>query len=292
MRFDRLTGASTLILPTWEEPKPGQCVLDPLVLPEGSDPCPFCGDGPGEPLLDEERSSTGWLARAYSNRWPVTPNAHDHELIVVSPRHGESFATLPEAEATAAWALVLRRALAARARGRFPLVTLSHGRVAGSSQPHAHAQVAALPSPLPLHLGEQAACAGNRCVLCAPAGDRLVGEVAGAQVLVPEAPTRDGEQLVVLDHGPVAADALAGGVRAALAGLIHLVGPVAYSLHVDLFSGHPHAHLRPQSSGHGAYELAGLGVCRRTPEDQAAALRLVWAAAAGGVEREQARRVA
>jgi len=290
LRHDRLTGLTSLVVPTWETVKAADPTVIGLELPVGTRPCPFCPE-----QMDRDVSSAGeetarvagadrhraWSSLALQNRWPHTVERDAAEVVILSDLHDAHLGSLDPGEATSALTLLLARADAQRAAGRFPLVFVNHGVNAGSSQPHPHGQVIGLPGQDPGSRAESGALEEGRCVLCEElSAERLVARVDGARIVVPEAPAIDYDQTVVLSgHRRAEPGAVALGIAAALRALFAVLGPVAYNLVVHE-SGHPHVHVTPRTARHSGYELAGIRTCYVAPE--LAAARLATAARATG----------
>ncbi len=134
--------------------------------PEPRGACPFCPGNEHELEAVTEAIGTPWRVRAVANRYPLVsddegepfedPRARRavgaHEVIVESREHDRDLAELREDEALDVLTLyrsrcrALERAPHARAISLFR----NRGRRAGSSQPHPHAQIVALPFVPPL----------------------------------------------------------------------------------------------------------------------------------------------
>ncbi|MDA8290798.1 MAG: hypothetical protein M0Z33_03835 [Actinomycetota bacterium] len=283
LRNDRLTGATSLVVPPWSTAKAANPAVVALELPVGTVPCPFCpvaiDDGTHSAGEETGRVPGGarhplWSSVSLRNRWPQTVAVDAAEVVVLSDVHDAHLGDLDLDEASAAMGLLLRRAESQRRAGRFPLVFVNHGVNAGSSQPHPHGQVVGLPEADPGSRREAEALGAGSCVLCEELpGELTVARVPGATVVVPEAPTVDYDQTVVLDgHGPATARAVAHGVQAALRALYAVTGPVAYNLVVHE-SGHAHVHVVPRTGWHSGYELAGVHTCYVDPAVAAERLR-------------------
>jgi UDPglucose--hexose-1-phosphate uridylyltransferase len=124
----------------------------------GLDACPFC---PGnEHLTPPELYRTGegapdtpgWRVRVVPNLYPIVGGADAgpgatgaHEVVVLSPAHDTSFAQLDAAQAAEVLTVLRDRARHHLAAGRtFVQVVINHGRAAGASIEHPHAQIVAL----------------------------------------------------------------------------------------------------------------------------------------------------
>jgi UDPglucose--hexose-1-phosphate uridylyltransferase len=248
-----------------------------LRLPVGTQPCPFCpGGSPGRDPVELVADGDGsWTSQSFVNRWPASTLPEDHEVVVLSPRHDTHLATMGDQERIAFFSLLSRRAAAMRGRGRYPLVTLNHGRAAGASQPHPHAQILGLPRPSPAETVEGPALAAPSCVLCSvPPLERSVASSPPAAVVVPEAGDGDFDLIVIAaEHGgPFDARFAAWGVHLALNAIYGAIGAVAYNLLVH-FDGHPHVHVTPRVGWKHGWELAGVESCMYLPERQASLLR-------------------
>lgn len=120
--------------------------------------CPFC---PGhERMTPPEVDRTGegapdtpgWRVRVVPNLYPIVgdedagPGATGaHEVAVLSPAHGRSFAQLDETQATEVLTVLRDRARHHLREGRaFVQVVINHGAAAGASIEHPHAQLVAL----------------------------------------------------------------------------------------------------------------------------------------------------
>ena len=126
--------------------------------------CPFChgnedmtppevhrtGEGPAE--------TTGWRVRVVPNLYPIVdaPSTHDaregsvrvtgaHEVVILSPDHDASFGKL-EPEAAVEVLTVIRHRVQEHLTGghRYVQVFMNHGKAAGASIAHPHAQIVAL----------------------------------------------------------------------------------------------------------------------------------------------------
>ncbi|ADV46247.1 galactose-1-phosphate uridylyltransferase [Nitratifractor salsuginis] len=163
LRYDLLHDEYILIAP--------ERLHRPLSLQRAAEPpepalCPFC---PGhEDLTPPEiyalRDSKGWHTRVVPNRYKAvqieTPfEAHRegvnerwggfgaHEIVINTPRHDATLATMSEEEIFD-WLYTVRERVADLSRDQ-RLVQIdcfkNHGLAAGASQPHPHSQILALP---------------------------------------------------------------------------------------------------------------------------------------------------
>jgi UDPglucose--hexose-1-phosphate uridylyltransferase len=126
----------------------------------GPDACPFCPHhehrtppeicrtGPGEP------DTPGWRVRVVPNLYPIVgaPEAGDatgaHEVVVLCPDHGRDLPELDDGQATELFTVLRDRVRVHLADGRaFALAFVNHGRAAGASIEHPHAQIVAPDAP-------------------------------------------------------------------------------------------------------------------------------------------------
>ncbi len=163
---------------------------EPGVVARDARECPFCpGHEARTPpeiwaLRADPDDPTSWQIRVIPNKYPINDS---HELIVETPHHGLDLADLPEAHLVRLLN-VYRARFEARAReGRWRFVALfkNHGRGAGATRVHAHAQLLGLPVVPPLVREElrrarRALARTGRCPYCATlerelqTGERLV----------------------------------------------------------------------------------------------------------------------
>jgi UDPglucose--hexose-1-phosphate uridylyltransferase len=170
---------------------------DATALP---DDCPFC---PGHEHMtppevyrtgDGGPDTPGWRVRVVPNLYPIVGGADAgpgatgaHEVVVLSASHQDSFARLDERQAAEVLTVLRDRARHHLAAGRsFVQVAINHGRAAGASIEHPHAQLVALDFVPP-----------------AVANGVQRFESAGRDLVVADL-ERAGDDLRVLD-GPVAA---------------------------------------------------------------------------------------
>ena len=96
----------------------------------------------------------GWRVRVVPNLYPIvgTPAAGDatgaHEVVILCPDHGRDFANLDDDQATELFVVLRDRVRVHLADGRaFASVFVNHGRAAGASIEHPHAQIVAPDRP-------------------------------------------------------------------------------------------------------------------------------------------------
>ncbi|HYU38680.1 MAG TPA: hypothetical protein VEM59_02435 [Acidimicrobiia bacterium] len=155
---------------------------------ETRDNCPFC---PGHEHMtppevyrtgEGDRDTPGWRVRVVPNLYPIVggtdagPGATGaHEVVVLSPSHENSFAQLDHRQAVEVLTVIRDRSRShLAAEHTFVQIAINHGRAAGASIEHPHAQLVALD-------------------------------------VMPPAVTREVERFETAAHDPVAADLEEGG---------------------------------------------------------------------------------
>ena len=134
--------------------------MRPGGLPEQGARCPFCAGHESDTEASTFEVGSPWRVRSVRNRFPIVRDtvvpidAHNampaegiHEVIVESRTHDADLATMTSSEVHdvfLAWRDRVR-ALAEAPNAKSVLLFRNKGRRAGSSQPHPHAQVIALP---------------------------------------------------------------------------------------------------------------------------------------------------
>src|SRR5579859_7052875 len=168
LRRDPITGR-WVIIAAEQALRPSQFVRQPVRFKGGA--CSFCpgkeANTPPEIMAHRptgERDMPGWNLRVVPNKFPVlmvegeldrqAEGIYDrmngigaHEVIIESPEHEQTWATLPEKSIESALHAFRERSLDLRKDIRFKYVLLfkNHGELAGASQEHVHSQLIALP---------------------------------------------------------------------------------------------------------------------------------------------------
>jgi UDPglucose--hexose-1-phosphate uridylyltransferase len=282
------------------------------------DPCPFC---PGHeeaapPAIETYGPEDAWRVRVVPNRYPAFSGREPmvvrnlgpvfceatasgfHEVLVFTPDHGASWADLDDRQAGTVMAALRDRVEdhAATPGVRYTQAIVNHGREAGASLDHPHAQLLGIPF-VPQELAEEENAFRRfvgGCLLCTAleaeveAGYRSVVE---DDLVVAVCPFWSGvpyELLVIpraheshLDQAKPADVAAVGRALAqVLRRLRAVVGEVAYNV---VFHGQPvrhegpyhwHAHVLPRLTTRAGFEQ-GTGVLINVvpPERAAADLR-------------------
>jgi UDPglucose--hexose-1-phosphate uridylyltransferase len=186
LRRDPFTGRQVWFVPSrigrpsdWVRTAPSAAARD-------AQDCPFCpGHEDQTPpeiwaLRDDPDDPASWQIRVIPNKYPLS---EAHELIIETPQHGLDLADLSEGHL----ALVIeayKRRFEARAReGRWRTIALfkNHGRGAGATRVHPHAQLVGLPFVPPLLRAElsrawQVHRRRGRCLYCETLEHELQGQ--------------------------------------------------------------------------------------------------------------------
>jgi len=201
--------------------------------------CPFCPGG-----LEAPESYT---VRWFTNRWPAfapgepvdvaaaeatgtaaVPSVGAAEVVLFSPDHGESLASLPVAQVRKVVDVWAHRtdALLARPEVEYVLVFENRGREVGATIDHPHGQIYGYPFVPPAPAKEAAVSRARGCAVCAQLtaevreGTRVVTANDHWVAYVPYAARYPyGMHFASRVHLPSIA-ALSGAARDALAGLI------------------------------------------------------------------------
>jgi UDPglucose--hexose-1-phosphate uridylyltransferase len=152
LRDDSLTGVRVIVAPgrsTRPDTFRAQAPLSPAAVAS----CPFCAGNEHETPPEVARTGSGqpdtpgWRVRVVPNKYPIVGEglAGTHEVIVLSPAHNRSFADLDPDAAREVLLVVRDRAATHLMAGcTHAQVFVNHGRAAGASIEHPHAQVLAL----------------------------------------------------------------------------------------------------------------------------------------------------
>jgi UDPglucose--hexose-1-phosphate uridylyltransferase len=299
---DGLTGRWVLLAPE-RSARPHTVAAAPPTVPDAVAGCPFC---PGYEDLTPpevgragggEADTPGWRVRVVPNLYPavggphaVAPATGAHEVVVLSPAHDRSFGQLDDDQAVEVVQML-------RDRTRFHLdaghayvqVIINHGRAAGASIAHPHAQIVAIDfvPPAVTSALERYAAAGSDLVRDDLAEGIPIVERAGTAAWCPHAPAAPYEFRAApiddvgarfdLASDDDAAD-LAVVLRDGLARLLATLGDVPYNLVLHTAVGdapfHWYVEVQPRLTIIAGFEL-GTGVFVNTlpPERAAAELR-------------------
>ncbi len=199
-RIDALTGTLVLVAPHRRgiaPPSPASPGLPDVPRAR----CPFCPghEAEAEPTVARWPDEGAWRARIVGNRYALAGDAVSgltgaHEVVIETPDHDLDLPDYAPAHMAAVLDLVAARiaTLAARPGVAAVLTFRNRGRRAGSSQPHAHAQILAL-DRVPGGTAERDARARRHFV---EAGHTLLGDMLADEL-------RDGRRIVRDEDGVV-----------------------------------------------------------------------------------------
>lgn len=292
-------------------------------------PCPFC---PGHeestlPALETVDSGGSWQMRVIPNLYPAFAGEHNfvvhhvgpvhvvaeatgiHEVFVFTRDHDGGLDRLDDEHAGQMMHALKRRLLDHDADPgvRYTQVIINHGREAGASLAHPHAQILGLPFVPTEILDEERAFArfAGGCVICTTIdaeeipGDRVVfanDDVvcvtpfwSGAPYELLLMPRRHETHLQAADDASLSA--IGRAARDAVAALNTAIGDVAFNLgihsapHEHSGEYHWHVHLWPNLVTQAGFER-GTGVMINVvaPEDAAESLRDVHAEATAAAQ--------
>lgn len=287
-------------------------------------PCPFCpgNEGSSLPALETVGDGGHWEMRVVPNLYPaffgdtgfvvhhvgpvhVTADATGiHEVFVYTPVHDSGLQDLSDHQAAEVMQALKRRLTdhAASTGVRYTQVIVNHGREAGASLAHPHAQILGLPFVPTEMLDEERAFArfAGGCVICTTVeAEEATGErvVFANDDVVAVAPFWSGapyELLLMprrheahLQHADdISLDAMGVAIRDAVGQLNSALGDVSFNLgvhsapHEHAGEYHWHVHLWPNLVTQAGFER-GTGVMINVvdPESAAESLRSVRATA-------------
>jgi len=224
LRKDPVTGR-WVIISTERQKRPNAFQVQPVTA-IGAEHCPFCAGRedltPPEVLAYRHNGSgpntAGWDLRVVPNKFPALKveggleregegmfdrmnGVGAHEVIIETPDHGKTLATMSESEIERVLYAFRDRIqdLKKDRRFRYILIFKNHGAAAGATLEHTHSQLIALPI-VPDFVREEIEgarrhfTAKERCVFCdiikqeVSAGTRVIIENADLIALAPYAP--------------------------------------------------------------------------------------------------------
>lgn len=304
LRVDALTGATVIVAPS-RATRPGDAVrFEPVGRSAPASGCPFCAGHEHETPPEVARRGSGapdtpgWTVRVVPNLYPIVgdgvPGAH--EVVVLSPAHDVGLGALDEDTAVAAFTTLRDRAAHHLESGlRHAQAFVNHGRAAGASIAHPHAQLVsvAFVPPRVDALLDRFARGGD---LVADACD----EVEGTKLVVSDRPTVVWcpsaswspflTRCAHVDAGPrfdLAGDEQVADVARAVArtvgAMTRAIGDVAYNVVIESApAGDPRpfhwwVDVVPRVTVVAGFELGtGLSVNVVLPDAAATALREAW----------------
>ncbi len=247
-------------------------------------------------------NTPGWALRVVANKFPALSREGAHEVIIETPDHDCSLATMPETEVVRFLGACRERMLALKDDGRlrYILVFKNHGAAAGATLAHPHTQILGLPM-VPTAVQEEIdgarahLAAMGQCVFCdtileARAGGRVIQEAADAIAIAPYAPRFAFETWLLPkrhearfeDASPDEDRAMARLLTAVLRRLNDVLDAPAFNLvlHTSPLSAdvadayHWHLEILPALARPGGFEWgSGLHINPTPPEEAASALR-------------------
>lgn len=309
LRFDVWTESWVIVAPDRRSVGSSR----PGGLPAPASRCPFCPGHEADAEAATLEIGDPWRVRVVKNRYPIVLDeaaarssreaniaAGAHEVVIESRNHAADLATLdPEAaiDVLSAWR-ERARALARTPGARAVVIFRNRGRRAGSSQPHPHSQIVALPF-VPPFVARHAEVAtrfrerhGDSLLTHALAEERrrgtgIVRDQSGIVTFCPFASSRAWLTRLAFDDGPKhladlddsrlvrLAPRLVDACRRAL----WASGAEDYNVLVrepplDARDGGLVIDVVPRTGGDAGFELAtGSGVCVVAPEEAAARMR-------------------
>ena len=249
LRTDLLTGEQ-VILATGRAMRPDTFRVHSSPLPAAVAGCPFCAGNEHETPPEVMRvgagqpETPGWLVRVVPNKYPLVGDgvSGSHDVVILSPAHHAGVGDLPGTDVQAAFGALRDRAAFHLANGCvFAQPFVNHGKAAGASIEHPHAQLVALDF-VPARVAA-------RVERFAADGDLVLADIEASPVV------RDGDAVVWCPHGSAtpfatrvaargagprfdqASDAEIAAVAAATHGTVArlqtLLGDIAYNLVVE-----------------------------------------------------------
>jgi UDPglucose--hexose-1-phosphate uridylyltransferase len=219
LRKDPVTGR-WVIISTERQKRPTDFHIETVTIKKGDELCPFCQghEDKTPPEILSYRNGNGWDVRVVPNKYPalrVEGNLDRegeglfdrmngigaHEVIIETPSHDQTLATMTEAAIAKVFWAWRERVLDLKkdTRLRHIVIFKNHGASAGASLEHAHSQLIALPI-VPRELKEELFGAKRhfqlreRCVFCDIArqelktGARVIAESSDFAAIAPYAP--------------------------------------------------------------------------------------------------------
>lgn len=290
--------------------------MDPISA-AAPDNCPFCPGHETETPPEVARTGSGapdtpgWRIRVFPNKFPIvardaaTPTPSDdpwrqaqaatgtHEVATMSPAHHRTLADLDDVEAIELFSVLAERTRVHRDLGhRYTQVLINHGKAAGASIEHPHAQMIAvdfIPTPIDA-LADRNVKAGSPLVATARdhegGGELALPAAAGAVAWCPWAagspfammitPSADEARFADADAASVAAVAVTA--RDAVRALRAAAGEQPYNLLVisaaegDDRPFQWYVEIQPRLSVIAGFELGAGVYVNIVPPEQAATL--------------------
>jgi len=243
---DELTGDQVILAPA-RALRPDTFRAQVQAVPTTDAGCPFCPGNEHETPPEVARrgagapDTPGWRVRVVPNKYPVVGGAvHGaHEVVILSPAHDADFGALTDEAATDAFEMMIERTRAHMHAGcAYVSAFVNHGKAAGASIEHPHAQLVALDFVPPRVQARLDRFTGERFTADQAAARVVDGAV---NVWCPRAPaTPFAIRLALRDAGACLdevdeahAKLIAVGLRDAIRRLQSVVGGAAYNVIVE-----------------------------------------------------------
>lgn len=337
-RQDRISGQWVIIAPErGHRPLDRPAPTDADAPSHSAGGCPFCpGNEAMLPAIIDETASgepPGWLTRVVPNKFPALsaddplppvldpcgpgkPGYGAHEVIIETPRHDGDLTSLAAPELDAVMRTYRHRfsVLSQRAGIEAVLIFRNHGRRAGASLEHPHAQAIALAMVPPLfaamaHRAQEHYERSGQCLMCAclehelDQARRIVEASERFVVLVPYAAARPFEVWIApRRHQASFAEAddrdlgeFGQILQRSLRSLDAVAGEPPYNFAIESLSSgrssaaHLHWRLRiaPETARPGGFEFGtGMSINPSSPESDAEAIRAALRVGAGTLVRQ------
>jgi len=285
-RIDPLTGFRVIVAPGRRKIGASR----PAGLPQPSTRCPFC---PGHEA-DTEPSLLAlgepWRVRVVPNRYPLVATVDGaHEVVIEHREHARDLSNYERGHALDVLTVVQQRIAALEASARSVVFFRNRGRRAGSSQPHPHGQIVALPEVTP-SAATRAERAEDPSLRLAAVMDREALDPVTVQrsfrAWCPPASERAFHVRIASSEWPrfsaiseSGLEALAEILPKVVAAALEVSGTSDYNLLLrDPPVGEDNASfffdLLPRTGGDAGFELgSGIGVCTVEPSEAAADIR-------------------
>ncbi len=262
--------------------------------------CFFCpgNEAMTPPTIDRypAKKARPWKLRVFRNKFPaLKPPMGEHEIIVDTGGHNLAFEDLSAGDILEAMRMYEKRRKALESKYPYVSIFKNHGREAGASIPHAHAQLIAgqlVPSVVAAEAEAAKAyyAKKHRCAWCdyiasasGPAKARVAAKTASTVAITANAPRFPYEAWVLpKSHAPAFSslgDDEAVDFCSVLKNLLlklHALGTPSYNIafhHAPPGASkqfHFHAEILPRLSTHAGYELCeGAYIIDTPPEDAA-----------------------
>lgn len=294
VRTDPLTGHRVIVAPN----RRAIGASRPAGLPASSGRCPFCPGHEADTETTVLAIGEPWQVRIVANRFPlIDPALGAHDVVVEHREHDRDLSDYTDDEARRVLDAVQQRIAALEQRHDVACVQYfrNRGRRAGSSQPHPHGQIVALPEITPSARARQHAAADpDRALPAVMEREAKAGAIAVAgpwRAWCPPASERAWHVRIASAHDWPRFTAVPSDALVALSGLLPRLtraaltasGTADYNLLLrDPPVGERGAtffDLLPRTGGDAGFELgSGITVCNVDPAEATERVRNAFAA--------------